>query len=282
MSGQFHEPLLDKFLKKDRYYRVDSKNNGPASSCCDSWGMVCSNPTIFTEFFWHTFWCCQISKIIKSIEELVLLSLWFPKICWEKKTHWLLMSKTSRDVKPFSADFHPFFAGGKKTSIFWHRVSVIQIMDENSPKRLGVNLQKNSAVRGWNLQNTRIVPNPGDVLVVDSQLILFTYYNTEDSEWMNHQINQRQLSMLVCASKTLSNPTLVEKYKLHLIRLLAFQEGAVAAPRRAEKSWLLLHAIILCLYILLYIDYHILSLYLKIYIPHRPPPSSLTKAQLKL
>jgi len=31
-------------------------------------------------------------------------------------------------------DFHPFFAGGKKTSIFWHRVSGIQIMDENPPK----------------------------------------------------------------------------------------------------------------------------------------------------
>lgn len=78
-------------------------------------------------------------------------------------------------------DVHPFFWGRKKNLHFLAEVLGIQIMDENPPKGW-LNLQKNNAVRGWNLQNTRIVPNPGDVLVVDSQLILFTYYNTQDAE----------------------------------------------------------------------------------------------------
>lgn len=76
---------------------------------------------------------------------------------------------------------------------------------------------------------------------------------------MNHQINQRELSMLLCASKTLSNPALVEKYKLHLIRLLAFQEGAVAhheGPRRVDCYYMPSYYVYIYYYILTIISYH--------------------------
>ena len=52
------------------------------------------------------------------------------------------MSKTSRDVKPFLEDVHAFFCRRKKLH-FLHRVSGIQIMDENPPKGW-LNLQKNT------------------------------------------------------------------------------------------------------------------------------------------
>lgn len=67
-------------------------------------------------------------------------------------------------------------------------------------------------------KNTRIVQNPGDVLVVGSKgfweriLILFTYYNTQDSEWMNQQANKPTSTEHVTMCKqNLSNPALVEK-----------------------------------------------------------------------
>ena len=119
-------------------------------------------PLYLLSFFWHTFWCCQISKIIKSIEELVLLSLWFPKICWEKKNTLITDEQNISRCQTFWRIFIRFFAGGKKKPPFsgtGFRVSKSWM--KTPPKRLGVNLQKNNAVRGWNLQNTRIVPNPG-------------------------------------------------------------------------------------------------------------------------
>ena len=59
-----------------------------------------------------------------------------------------------------------FFAGGKN-SIFCTGFRVSKSWMK-TPQRL-VESPKKHAVRGWNLQNTRIVPNPGDVLVVGSK-----------------------------------------------------------------------------------------------------------------
>ena len=91
------------------------------------------------------------------------------------------MSKTSRDVKPFGG-FSSVFCGRKKKTPFSGTGFRVSKSWMKTPPKGWLNLQKNNAVRGWNLQNTRIVPNRGDVLVVDSQLILFTYYNTQDAE----------------------------------------------------------------------------------------------------
>lgn len=162
-------------------------------------------------------------------------------------------------------DVHAFFAGGKKTSIFWHRVLGIQIMDENN------------AVRGWNLQNTRIVPNPGDVLVVDSQLILFTYYNTEDSEWMNHQANKPTWAEHVSMCK--QNPEqsgLGWKIQASSDKTAGFSRRGRGSTRksREELTVITCHHIMF-IYTIIYCLSYLIIISKNIY-PSHTPPCSLT------
>lgn len=126
------------------------------------------------------------------------------------------MSKTSRDVKPFGVVIR-FLRVEKKTP-FLAEVSGIQIMDENSRKVGWISKKTRSeAVESPEHENCS---KPGwcSIIVVGSKgfwewiLILFTYYNTEDSEWMNHQANKPTWAEHVTMCKqNLSNPTLVEK-----------------------------------------------------------------------
>lgn len=161
-------------------------------------------PLYLLSFFDIPFGAARFLKSSRVLKSWFCWVCGFLRICWEKKTPWLLMSKTSRDVKPFGG-FSSVFCGRKKKPPFSGRGFGYPNHGWKLPPKGWELISKKTTQWGGGISRTReLFQNPGDVLVVDSQLILFTYYNTQDAEWMNHQINQRQLSMLVCASKTLA------------------------------------------------------------------------------
>lgn len=118
-------------------------------------------PLYLLSFFDIPFGAARFLKSSRVLKSWFCWVCGFLRICWEKKNTLITDEQNISRCQTFWRIFIRFLRAEKKTSIFWQRFRLSKSWMKTPPQRLGVNLQKNNAVRRWNLQNTRIVPKPG-------------------------------------------------------------------------------------------------------------------------